>query len=255
MTRRLQGLVVFVAAALAASPRLAVARSEAAPAIALTATLVDPTDIVLHWTDSDPQAVAHAVEYATAPDDDYVTMEFLPAGVTEFRHTRLMPDTTFYYRVRPIYGPASNTAEAIVPPRLSDAEYRAGFAAPEDYTWAPPRSLPARLPAQRASLRQTPNLAACAPTDLSAEYVPSTVSGFRLTWTCRARDEDGYLLEQRQESGAFAVCAVTPPGTNSFGWALMPPVRHEFFRVRPFYFGNASNIARQTTGPSAVAAN
>lgn len=93
-------LVLAVVAGCSAAP------SERSPATQLTATLVSPVDITLEWRDpgSDGGVV---VEFATEPDGRYTILEFLPPGRTTFTHPDLMPRTPFYYRIRPVLGPAA----------------------------------------------------------------------------------------------------------------------------------------------------
>lgn len=254
MFRRIHAFIpglgcLLLLAGLAGRSLRAAGAARAHSTIHLTAVLASPTDIVLRWDDPVPGAAGHVVEYATEAKGDYVILAFLPPAENTYKHARLMPLTAFYYRVRPFYGPASNAVEAVLPPILSDAEYANGYGAPEDYSWAPPQSIPSQVAALKTSVRDSTGTNRAAPDDLTATYVSSTVSGFKFTWTSRAKDEDGYLLESKAEDGSdFAVCAVTPPGTNSFGWALVPPHRRAWFRVRPFYYGSSSNIVSQTTG-------
>ncbi|MGO4429545.1 hypothetical protein AB4Z54_65110, partial [Streptomyces sp. MCAF7] len=105
----------LVAAALAgcSSPQLATRSAEPAPTPAtattgtrLTATLTSPVDATLRWTGTEPGAAGRIVEFATAPEGPYTILEYVPLGQTSYRHPDLMPQTPFYYRVRPYYGPA-----------------------------------------------------------------------------------------------------------------------------------------------------
>lgn len=218
-------------------------------AIRLSASLVSPIDVVLRWEDPDPAAAGHVVEYSMAAQGHYVPLSFLPPGVAQYRHPRLMPRTRFFYRVRAIYGPASAPFAAALPPLLSDAEYLAAFNAPQDFSWAPPRFNPTRAARVLASVRNPATAAAAAPANLTGTFITSTASGFQLAWIDRAKDPDGYVLECEHAGGSeFRVCALMPPHTNTFGWELMPPERKALFRVRPFYYGPASNIVSQMTG-------
>jgi hypothetical protein len=79
--------------------------------------------------------------------------------------------------------------------------------------------------------------------------VPSTVSGFLLTWGEHSNDEEGYLVEMKSDHDpAFAVRAVVAPDINSFGYAFEPPERRATLRVRAFYYGQPSTMTRATTG-------
>ena len=232
----------------AASPKTPVGPSQQ---IRLAARLASPTDVTLEWKDPVPGAAGHIVEWTTDPQSGYTILEFARPGQTTFQHPDLMPDTTCYYRVRAYYGQATKPVEISLPKELSDAAYAAAYAKPEDYSWAPPRTLPDRTGVEKKSLRDPATAAAAAPTDLNIALVPSTVSGFKLTWTDHANDEEGYLIEIKPSgSTGFHVCAVVAPKTNSFGWAFEPPLRKAALRVRAFYYGRPSNIVHLTTGSS-----
>ena len=217
--------------------------------IRLNATLVSPTDIRLEWADPTTGAAGHIVEYANNLKDNYVTLGFLPPDQTTFTHPNLMPGTTFYYRVRAFYGPASDPVEVRLPQELSDADYAARFAVAEDYSWATPKTNFTGVTVVKKTIRGADAAAKAGPEDTKATLIPATVSGFLLTWTDRASDEDGYLLEAEPNGGtAFRVCALLAPDVNSFGWALEPPARKASFRVRAFYYGKPSNVVWKTTG-------
>jgi hypothetical protein len=219
--------------------------------ITLTAALLSPTDVKLTWSDPASSSAGYIVEYATDPKGEFTTLGFLPPGQHEFTHPRLMPDTTWYYRVRPYYGPASNLVDVALPDRLSDKEYAVRFKRPEDYSWATPRTITDPGNAAKVSLRGTQPAANAAPAELKATLVPRTVSGFLLTWSNRSSDEEGYLVEMKSDHDpAFAVRAVVGPGTNSFGYAFEPPERRGTLRVRAFYYGPPSNMAQAKTGPA-----
>ena len=78
--------------------------------------------------------------------------------------------------------------------------------------------------------------------------MPVTVSAFKLTWTDRANDEEGTLIELKNEGRPeFEVVALVKPNVNSFGWALEPPFRKGVVRLRPYYFGEPSKLLHLTT--------
>src|SRR4029079_2787718 len=103
--------------------------------IRLTATMPSKFDVVLHWDDPSAIAAGHVVEFATEKEGQYVGLGFLASSQTELTHPRLIPDTTFYYRVRPYCGPASESVDLSLPADLSDADYEKRYAEPEDYSW------------------------------------------------------------------------------------------------------------------------
>jgi hypothetical protein len=225
-------------------------RGEPSPAstIHLTATLVSPIDVLLEWKDSSPVVATHIVEYATNPAGPYIILGFCPPSQTTYKHPKLMPQTTFYYRVRAIYGPTTDPVEVTLPTGLSDAEYADRYAKPEDYSWTAPKTLPDRAPIEKKSVRNAATAAAAAPTDLKATFVSTTVSGFQFTWTNHSSDEDGFFLETKDESHPdFAICAKIEPKINAMGWGFHPPQRKAFFRIRAYYFGTASNLESKTT--------
>ena len=90
-------------------------RDGPAPAVTLSAELVTPVDIDLRWTGTDPEPAARTVEFATEPAGPWTILGFLPPDRRTYRHPDLMPQTSFFYRVRPVHGPAT----APVPLRLA----------------------------------------------------------------------------------------------------------------------------------------
>ncbi len=239
----------FLLAGLACGqPGLRGASSSDAP-IHLAATLASPNDVALEWKDPTPNAAGHSVEFTTEGNPDYITLRFLPPSETKFTHARLAPTTTYYYRVRPLYGPASIPIEVTLPKELSDAEYAAKFALPEDYSWAGPKTIAPKTKVAMYSIRNGQTADQGAPTDLKASFVKITVSAFNFTWTDHASDADGYVLETKPQGASdFTVCAVMDPHINSFGFAFSPPARSAYFRVRAFYYGTSSNVVEQKIG-------
>jgi len=243
-------LAMSVVVAVAGCGTLSSSRSPHRPqGIQLTATLASPVDIVLKWQDPDKTVAGHTIEYASDTNGAYIILGFLPPDQTSFTHSNLMPQTSFFYRVRPFYGPASAPIDLSLPEGLSDEEYRKRFLEATDYGWAAPQTYPSGVSVRQASIRNAATSADATPSDLRAEPVPIAVSGFRLTWKDLASDEEGYLLEIKPpEATDFSVCALLPPDINAFGYVFSPPARKASLRVRAFYYGPPSNIAGQTTG-------
>jgi hypothetical protein len=248
---RSKGLALLLATATAtATAALAGCSAHARPAptapsgspateTGLTATLTSPTDMVLSWTSHRTDVAQWAVEFATDPGGPYTNLRFLPARTTTYRHPDLMPDTHFYYRVRPVLGPASRPVEVTLPPAPSRAP-------DDDGSWAVPTRGPQPAVA-RASIRDPGSAAAATPTDLRGTVVNPT--GIRFTWTDRASDEEGYLVEVRPAGAAdYSVDAVLDPDVNTFGLVAEPDERVASYRVRAYFYGPPSNVARQTTG-------
>jgi hypothetical protein len=239
-------LALVTATALAGCPALA--GCSAAPPRApgpgpddrLRATLVSPTDIRLDWKDDEPAAAGRIVEFATEPDGQYTILQFLPPHQTTYTHPDLMPETTFYYRVRPYFGPASHPVEVTLPAGPP------GGPDDEDQDWAAPRTVRTG-PVATQPIRTSSPAPAAAPTDLRTTVVHG--SGISFTWTDHASDEEGYLLEVKPAGRAdYQVTAVLDPDINSVGLVTLPEEKTASFRVRAFYYGAPTNIASQTTG-------
>ncbi|MFJ6571867.1 fibronectin type III domain-containing protein [Streptomyces sp. NPDC091292] len=204
---------------------------------ALRATRVSPVDTRLTWTTAPSTASGQALEYATDPKGPYTILGYLPTGVTSYQHPRLIPETTFYYRLRAYTGPVSRPVTVDLPPGGPGADDRN-----DDAVWARPRTVRAEGVATHP-LRA----AAAAPTALKAKV--EQANGVSFTWTDHASDEDGYLLENRPEgSAAYRVVAVLDPDINSFGLSTLPEEKHASYRVRAFRYGERSNTVRVTTG-------
>src|ERR1700722_281345 len=217
--------------------------SSADDSIRLTATLISPVDIKLEWHDPMPNAAGHAVQYTSDLKEGFVTLAFCPPNQTTYIHPRLMPETTFYYRVCPYYGPASRPVKVSLPKSLKADGYAAAYALPEDCGWAAPATVSEKGSVTKYLLRDAATFSKAAPSDLKVELATNTVSGFKLTWTDRSVDEDGIFLERKRAgSPDFSVCALLEPKINFFGWALEPPERKGTFRIRAFYYGKPSDI-------------
>ncbi len=218
--------------------------------IRLTASMVSAVDIELEWHSPASHVAGYVLEYTNRPaTEDYVPLGFLPPSQTRFTHARLIPETEFHYRVRPYHGPTSNVVEVSLPDELTADAYAAAYALPEDYEWAPPKTVPDASNVTRRSIRASATLADAAPANLKAELASNTVSGFKLTWSDRSTDEQGFFLErQRAGSTDFVVCALVEPDINSFGWAFEPPERSGTFRIRAYYYGEPSNVVVKLTG-------
>jgi hypothetical protein len=222
-----------------------------ASAIQLTARMINSRDVMLDWTDRANDAAGHIVEYINHPTDSWVILGFFPPAQHTFIHPRLAPGTPYSYRVRPFHGPASTPIEVTIAQGLSDKAYADAYALPEDYSWAPPqKTTPAGAGLiARKSIRDPRTAKDAGPTNLVAQVIKTTVSGFKLTWTDHATDEEGFLIERVDSPTDFTVCAVVEPDVNAFGWALEPPVRKGVFRVRAYYYGASSSVASMVTPP------
>lgn len=197
----------------------------------LTSELTSPTDVTLHWR-PEAGAAGQVVEYANAADGEYVVLEFAPPDKNSYRHPDLIPETRFYYRIRPFTGPASATVDFTLPP---------GEEVPETdgHQWAEPRkggggTHPVAAPE-------------AVPTNLKAEV--KHANGILFTWEDHASDEEGYLIELKPAGAAdYRVAAQLDPDVTSFGLITLPDEKTVTCRVRPFRFGSPSNLTQQKTG-------
>jgi hypothetical protein len=241
--------------ALLSGPLVSRAMSDAATAIQLEATLTSPVDVALQWTDAGTGAEGYIVEFAYQPDGPFTILDFRLPHEKSYVHPDLIPETKFYYRIRPVYGRSSKPVEAQIAADLSDEEYAKQHAAQQDYRWAEPQTIPGPMIFLEKSLRDRATASNGAPSNLRVKSIPPTVSGFRFTWTDRALDEEGFLLETKADGEQeFRVCAMYQPNINAIEWPLEPPQRRASFRVRAYYFGEPSNMVWKHTGKEPPAA-
>jgi hypothetical protein len=224
--------------------------SAPASPITLTATLATPVDIDLSWKNAAPaETQVYAVEWTTDPELGFTVLEYVGPDQTTFRHPRLMPETPQYYRLRPLHGQAPAPVRVTLPADLQEKDYVIRMESPEDFSWGVPFKEPATSPMRMFALRDPKTASRAIPTQLKADLMPITVSGFKVTWKDHASDEDGYLLEIKPEGkGAFEVVARLEPDVTSIGYALSPPDRSAEVRVRAYYFGVPSNTVHLVTG-------
>jgi hypothetical protein len=239
-THALSALLLLALLGGCASTAAAARPAGPAPAVRLTATLVSPTNVTLSWHDSGPAPAGAVVEYATTPNGPFTPLGFLPPTRTTFQHSDLMPTTTFYYRVRPFYGPASRTVDVSLPPGAYDDQ------AQSDQSWAAPRAVPGG-PVATQSIRNASRAAAGAPTNLTATIV--NANGIKLAWTDHASDADGYLVESKPVGGTdFNVIQLLGPDIDTCGVVTLPTEKNATYLIRAFYYGHPSNTAHRTTG-------
>ncbi|MET1071726.1 MAG: fibronectin type III domain-containing protein [Umezawaea sp.] len=205
----------------------------------VTAILDSPLDATVTWHENDPGAAGHAVEFATEPGGEFTTLEFAPSSRDSYRHPDLIPDTTFSYRVRTYFGPTTENRGITLPPgELDDATQAT------DHQWMVPTTVPGPA-VPTASIRTS---ADGAPTDFRATVVHA--NGIRFTWTDRASDEDGFLLEVKASGAAdYKAAVVLEPNVNSAGLITLPEEKSATYRVRAFYWGPTSNVATVKSGP------
>lgn len=182
-------------------------------------------DVTLTWEGHRSDVV---VEFATEPDGRYTILDFLPRSQHTYLHPDLMPATTFYYRVRPIEGPASDsTTAATAVPATKGVQG-------ED--WLAPRTMPDPRAAPSPGGK---------PANLRVETVGSSDGSddLRLTWTDNSTDEAGFLIE-RAAGSEFEVVFVVDPDVNYAG--LIAPAA-DTYRVRAFHYGEMSNVVSERT--------
>lgn len=184
-----------------------------------TATLTDPVNVTLTWPDDDPNVAGRVVEYTTDPHGDYTILQFVPPRQTTYRHPDLIPETRFYYRIRPFYGAVSDAVTVSSPPASGSGS--------------------------AVSLRTGGQ--AAAPTSFRAE--PAAEEMVRFSWADHSSDEDGFLVEIRKPGTPdFVPIEMSDPGTTSAGLASMPGEEGASYRLRAFYYGPASPVVDRTTG-------
>ncbi len=191
--------------------------------------MLSPTDIGLEWRGSATQAV----EFATEPDGPYTVLQYAPPSQHAYKHPDLMPRTPFYYRLRSVLGPASDTVSVSLPPGDFDES--------ADHSWAPPRVVAS------SSIRHPVRSSGATPTDVRAEV--KHANGILFTWTDNAADEEGYFLEVRAAGAPeFRVAAVLDADVNSFGLVTLAEEKVAEYRVRAYFSGELSNVVRLVTG-------
>jgi len=240
--------VPFLLCLLCGSITPAVRGADAATPIDLKITLVPPRNVVVDWKNPLSGAAGHIIEWGIKPDDEFVPLGFFQPRVATYTHPDLMWETANYYRVRAYYGPTSHEVEISLPKELSNEEYKRRFESAEDYTWAGPKIIADVATVEKKSIRDPATAASAAPTNFKITLMPITVSAFQLTWTDRASDEEGTMIELKKEGETeFQVVALVKPNVNSFGWAFEPPTRRGVLRLRPYYYGEPSKLLHVTT--------
>jgi hypothetical protein len=189
----------------------------AAQGIQLSAELTGD-DVTLTWAGNRGDVV---VEFATEQDGQYTVLGFVPRSEHRYVHPDLMPSTTFYYRVRPVEGPASHATAAVPAADRVEGE-----------DWLVPHTVPDNRAAPKPG---------GAPANLRVEAV--TADGVRLTWTDNSTDEAGFLIERKTPKG-FEVVFVVDPDINYAG--LIAPTT-DTYRVRAFHYGHMSNVVSERT--------
>ncbi|WP_394621144.1 fibronectin type III domain-containing protein [Lentzea sp. JNUCC 0626] len=197
----------------------------------LTSELTSPVDVTLHWR-PEAGAAGQVVEYANAADGEYTILEFSPSSRDTYKHPDLIPETQFYYRVRPFTGPPSATVDVTLPP---------GDEVPE-----------IEGPDWTAAVKGGGGTHAVSSPESAAAGLRAEVkhaNGILFTWEDRAADEDGYLIEVKPAGAAdYRVAVQLDPDTTSYGVITLPDEKTATYRVRAFRFGAPSNLTHQTTG-------
>jgi hypothetical protein len=202
---------------------------------ALTATLVGGDNVNLSWRSPSPARAGEVVEYSNSATGQFTPLDFVPPAQTTYAHDKLIPDTAFYYKVVPYFGPTTNAVTVDLPP---------GAGTDDAGSWATPATLPG--PAPHASAHTS----AGEPTDLKATI--EAANGIKLTWTDNDTDAVGYFVEiQPQGSKNFQVVQVLDPKINTCGIITLPGEKHLTIRIRAAYYGTPTNTVMQRTGDSA----
>jgi hypothetical protein len=218
---------------------------------ALTATLTGPVDINLKWKTRAASAAGYFIEYANNLNDDFAVIAIGSANTTAFQHLHLAPQTSYFYRVLPFFGPASSVA-AIMTGKTPDPKEVSADSANASEPRLPPDS-PGEMAEKKTVGRTTiPNQTA--PTGLTVSLLKASTD-VEVKWENHGQAEDGLLLEDAPgPDGPFQAIAVLPANATFFRIYGLPPETKVCFRLRAFYFGKPSNLAEETTG-SAPSAN
>lgn len=214
--------------------------SERPAPVDLTATWTDSAHVDLRWQNRATDAVGVFVEYGNPGIPDFIVLTIGRPAMTAFRHRNVAPETTFLYRIRPYFGPASAVVSIVTGRATSGGMEREG-----DGPLA--SSGASAVGAAQQSLRHAPSAAAPAELTVKPGLAPTTVE---LRWQDRAADEDGYLVEMVQGPGQdFKISALLPPDATSYRMTGLAGETAHAFRVRAFFRGEASNVAQVTTPP------
>jgi 8-oxo-dGTP pyrophosphatase MutT (NUDIX family) len=122
-------------------------KADTASGVVLNAERTTPTDIDLRWRGGGSGASGHVLEFATEESGPYTVLRYLPPQVTSYRHPDLIPDTTFFYRLRAFRGPVSKPVSVTLPKgELTAADENSG------HDWLPARKDPQRTVSGRCPM-------------------------------------------------------------------------------------------------------
>jgi hypothetical protein len=208
----------------------------------LRADLVAGGHIDLRWKNHAREAGGQFVEFNMQADEAFTLLEAVPGEATTLRHPDVAAETAFSYRVRTVFGRASDVVEVATQaaPPSGAPPLEEGALPPE------PDAAPSALV---RSLRNAETIAEARPAGLTVALAATTTADLR--WKDRASDEGGYLVEMAaSDAREFKVCALLPADATSFRKIQLPPNARVRFRVRAYFLGAPSNVARLTTPPS-----
>ena len=213
-----------------------------APASDLSAELAAGGHIDLRWKNHAREAGGQFVEFNMQAGEEFTLLEAVPAEATTLRHPDVAAETAFSYRVRTVFGRASDVVEV-----ATQAAPPSG-APPLEEGALPPESGTAPSALARP-LRNAETIAEARPAGLTVALAATTTADLR--WKDRASDEEGYLVEMAAgDAREFKVCALLPADATSFRKIQLPPNARVWFRVRAYFLGTPSNVAGVTTPPS-----
>ena len=203
----------------------------------LSATLVEGRHVDLAWRHDATAPGGGFVEFKMGHDEERFTMlDAVWTGRTGYRHPDVAPDSRFIYRIRSFYGRPSE-AIAVRTARKGKAD--------QDL-------IEGRLDGAGGIVvdeprRERPGFAPhAAPTHFIAQLAGGTT--VELRWRDNAPDEDGYLVELSvQPDAGYRIAAILPPDSTSFRKIALEEETRFYFRVRPFFYGPASNLASVVT--------
>jgi phosphodiesterase/alkaline phosphatase D-like protein len=179
--------------------------------ISLTAV----TEAKLTWTDNSNNENGFKIE-RKVDGGTYAEIDSLSANSVQYTNTGLLPETTYYYRIRAFnsygYSGYSNEASITTPSATSLPE---------------------------------------APTNLAANA--ATCNEVSLTWTDNAINETGFIIERKEDGGIYSsLTSSVTENSTSFTDNTVEPEKKYYYRIAAYNINGESaysNEANTTTPP------